>query len=99
MIREDVRQWLIETAREHRLVTYGELGEQFNIPAWRGPMGRILGDISTSEYNDRRPFLSAIVVRQDTQRPGSGFWNIPEIDRTRAWEDYRDEVWQHWINH
>jgi hypothetical protein len=98
-LREDIREWLIQEARAHRLITYKELGEQFNIPAWWRQLRYILNDISVFERDNGRPYLSAIVVRQDTRRPGPGFWSIPEIDASRPWQDYRDDVWRYWLTH
>ncbi len=98
-MREDIRERLIQKAKANRLVTYKELGEQFQIRAWWRQLGRIVGEISIYEHEHKRPYLSAIVVRQDTQRPGNGFWGLTGIDTNRPWEYYRDQVWQYWSTH
>lgn len=95
-MRQDIRERLIQVAKAKRLITYKELGEEFNIPAWWRQLGRILGDICRYELANKRPYISGIVVRQDTRRPGPGFFKFPDMDRSRPWEFYRDEVWDYW---
>lgn len=98
-MREDIRQRLIEVARTRRLITYREVGEELNIPAWWRQLGRLLGEICIYEHAQGRPYLSAIVVRGDTRRAGSGFWGLPDISAGISWEHYRDEVWEYWSRH
>ena len=78
---EDVRDKLIEVARNRGLTTYGELEPIAELPAVSiGPL--VLDGISRAEAREGRPMLSAVVVNQDTGRPGDGFCRLAaEIGR------------------
>jgi hypothetical protein len=71
---------LKETAKERRLVTYGELaplaGLDMDNPAHRTEIGRLLGEISTVEHRQGCPMLSAVAVLADSQMPGKGFFTL-----------------------
>ncbi len=42
----------------------------------RNELADILGKISTYEHEEGRPMLSAVVLRKDTDMPGSGFFEL-----------------------
>jgi len=75
-----IRDMLIEAARQRNVLYYAEVGQILNLdmgnPHHRQEIGRILGEISTEEHNNGRPLLSAVVVHQENQRPGQGFFNL-----------------------
>jgi len=89
-MREDVRKRIIEVARTGETITYKELMQEFGIPRGnpkRGiGIGDVVGEISEYEYSRRRPLVSAIVVRSDSDtkicpkgHPGGGFFGLPGI--------------------
>jgi hypothetical protein len=98
-IRKDLRKRLIEIARSHCVITYGDLAQEFNIPCH--PIGRIrgreifdigntVGDISIYEHSKGRPYLSAIVVNQETGEVSGGFFGLPGIppELKRDWGEH-----------
>jgi hypothetical protein len=89
-MRPDVRQRLIEVARNRKTITYGELMKEFGIPrGHRKPgigIGHVVGAISEHEYSHGRPLISAIVVRAYSESticpngaPGGGFFGLSGI--------------------
>ena len=103
---EDVRDKLIEVARNRGLTTYGELKPIAKLPAVSiGP--RVLDGISRAEAREGRPMLSAVVVNQDTGRPGDGFYRLAaEIGRAESpapdvafWEEEREALYRYWSGH
>jgi hypothetical protein len=80
-----LRQFLIKPGQDAEpncpftaTITYGRLGEaipdqaHFKPARYRG-IGKVLGQISTSEHRQKRPMLSALVVQAGTLRAGDGF--------------------------
>jgi len=96
-MRDDVRERLTWVARHRGLVAYGELMRDFHIARGK-QIGQVLGEISESEHDQGRPFLSAIVVNKGTLIPSDGFWGVRGVSRSVPWEHYRDEVHQYWWN-
>ncbi len=75
-----VRERLQEVARRRSKTTYGDLGALV-MPGLRNPgrsprLHRILDDVNRCEVERGRGMLSAVVVRKDTGRPGSGFFKL-----------------------
>ena len=79
---------LIGVARKRERIPYGKLGEEFGVgPPFR-TLINALGRVSRAAHGKGLPMLSAVVVNQETNRPGSGFYEL-------AWElgkDLSDEV-------
>jgi hypothetical protein len=71
---------LVQVARSGDLVTYGEIaplaGLDMADPGDRSRIAHILGEISTEEHQLGRPLLSAVVVLQDQNKPGEGFFHL-----------------------
>lgn len=78
----DIYERLKEVARAGESITYAEIapmaGLDMSKPADRNEIGRILGTISTREYEEDRPLLSAVVVRSDSRYPGKGFFTLAQ---------------------
>ena len=94
-----VRSFLIERARETRneTVHYQELCDKCKLGLdmsridHRAEIGRILGEISSYEHeNDRRPLLSALVVRAGDNYEGDGFFKLAEELGFGNWKKLRD---------
>jgi hypothetical protein len=95
-----IRNMLMRVARQRRNLYYSEVGQVLNFsmrnPFHRRESGRILGEISTEEHNNKRNLLSVVVIRRDTERPGHGFFRLAkQLGRQRQHEDdeifYRNE--------
>lgn len=96
-----VRHYLIELARQksNQLVTYQKLSndcdlglDMQNNPNDRKILGKILGDISIYEYqNNRRPLLSALVVRAGDKYEGDGFYKLAETLGFGKWQNLKNE--------
>lgn len=72
-----IRKKLVETAEAQKLITYSELGDLIGLDmsqiGQRQRLSKLLGRIVTTEHQQGRPILSAVVVRKDEKRPGRGF--------------------------
>ena len=77
-MNEDISHKLREVARSGGLITYGEVAELVGLsmgnPADRTEISGLLDEINKHEARYKRPMLSAVVVRVDTQMPGPGFF-------------------------
>ncbi len=71
---------LKRVAKTQGTTTYGAIaplaGLDMSNPADRNEIARILGEISTHEDNQGRPMLSAVVVLQEINMPGRGFFTL-----------------------
>lgn len=106
-----IRKRLIELARAHRTITYGELEGECNIPnPTPGPKGEnvyyynLLYDLGSFEALFGRPPINALVVSQKERKPGIGFYNWAKV-RLRRYdisnpyellEEYRSECKDYW---
>lgn len=83
-MNNEVRNYLIEIARSRKIVYYQELCDSCHLnldmknnPTDRKEVGRIIGEISTFEYNNSRPLLSALVLNR-VMEEGDGFYKLCE---------------------
>jgi hypothetical protein len=71
-------------ARRKRTMSYKELIEKANLPydlghaADRTALGNFLGDISAFCHDQGKPLISALVIDQQQNRPGAGFFRLAE---------------------
>ena len=95
-----VREKLIEIASRKNIIHYQQLCndcflklDMYNNPDDRKEIGRILGEISTYEFENDRPLLSAVVI-STTGEEGDGFYKLcEELGITSDWRKLkRDEV-------
>ena len=74
-----IHKKLTEVARAQATISYSELAPLVDLDmsrdSDRAEMGRILGEISTHEHEERRPMLSAVVTHKDGD-PGKGFYTL-----------------------
>lgn len=75
---ERARPILIEVTRQRTVITYGDLIDRMGGGPGRGYIAEVLDQISRTECNERRPKLSAVVVRSDTGMVGGGFFGLPQ---------------------
>ena len=76
-----VRQRLIETARRRDVIYYRPVADLLGIADGVRldhcrELIQALDDISTYEHQNGRPLLSVVVIGQETNRPGKGFFTM-----------------------
>lgn len=83
--KNEVRDYLITLAREHRTCGYKELAEDiagegaYTIGNNDGNyVAYTAGAISEDEARAGRPLLSVLIVNQDTRLPGGGFFKLAQ---------------------
>lgn len=83
-MQDAVREYLIDLARAGKVTTYSSLavdcrlGLDLGLAHDRAEIGRILGDISSSEHEQGRPLLSVVAVLAETGLPSDGFYRLAE---------------------
>jgi hypothetical protein len=103
-----IRPILVRVAKNKDVITYKELQEEMGGPG-RGYIGKVLEEVSDSEYEENRPLLSALVVHKTNGIPGNGFWKLrvfpPSLKNASAeekkdrWEKEKTMVWDYWEKH
>jgi len=87
---------LIEAAKAERLKTYGDLIASLGTSTrW---IEEVLLEVAQRERRGGRPPLTALVVHEQTQEPGDGFWALPMLSRPQAAADER-RLWLNEVNH
>ncbi len=73
---------LMQVARAQNVRTYGDVaplvGLDMSLDSDRARIGELLDEISSFEFQNGRPLLSAVVIRGDSNIPGSGFFTLAE---------------------
>lgn len=94
----DVRLYLVEAARDRRMLHYQELADL--VGTNRVYLYQLLDALVRQEHERGRPIISAIVVRRDRGVPGPGFYRImAELHHTSgekdlaSWRIERERVW------
>jgi len=79
-MHEAIYNKLIKVAKAEVTITYSEIAPLANLnmddPVDRNKIAVILDEISTSEHDEGRPLLSAVVIGKTTNVPGSGFYTM-----------------------
>lgn len=97
-MNQEVRKYLIENVARFKGATIGYqtlcdqcgLGLQMQASEYdRAEIGRVLGEISTYEYQRDRPLLSALVVNKTSGYEGDGFYKLCEELGFGDWEKLR----------
>jgi hypothetical protein len=102
-----LRDVLVAIARHHETTTYGRIATLRDLAIRDGELFRRLDEISTDEHNDGRPLLSVVVVREDTEMPGKGFFRLArslgvqgaDLDNAAFFGQERERCWNYWANH
>lgn len=91
-----VREILISVASTHDIIYYTELCRKaalkldMSIPADRGKIGHILGNISAYEHNLGHPLLSSVVVNRNMEQ-GDGFFKLAEELGYGEWQKLKKD--------
>lgn len=108
---KEVHEYLIELARKQsNPITYAELAHHFGMTitgdADVGFWSRLLGQISETEHRQGNPMLSVLVINQERNRPGNGFYDLAQqfdkydghsdIDRMGFYSRELQAVYDHW---
>jgi hypothetical protein len=104
-VKAEIRQVMIDTARQKSLITYRELTASLQSASihYHSPLlARLLVEIGTEEFDAGRPILPALVVAQQTGIPGKGFFRIAGergqdvADAEAFWEEEVQRVYHYW---
>jgi hypothetical protein len=102
-MEREIREKLIELARLRTTWSYSQLNDQlqlglnFSNPLDRDLIGEWLGEISTHEYNQGRPLISALITHQNGMREqGDGFYKLCSRIFGDNWERLKAD--KHWEN-
>ena len=103
--KEEIKQILIEIAKNRQTITYSDLVRKVNTinfePVSYG-LSAMLGEISSEEYIAGRGMLTAVVVLKDDGIPGSGFFELARAlgksfpDELKFWVDELNKVYSYW---
>jgi hypothetical protein len=99
---KDIRQQLIELARQQTTWTYSTLNEQlmlglnFSNPYDRDLIGEWLGEVSEHEFSNGRPLLSCLITHKNGLREqGDGFYKLCEKLFGKDWQHLKaDKKWE-----
>ena len=98
-MNQEVRLFLIELARKKKTITYQDLSDSCNLKLImrdsefaRAEMGRILGDISTFEFNNKRPLISSLVLSKGDNYQGDGFYKLAETLGFGNWKKLKNDI-------
>lgn len=94
---EPLRDRLVDVAGRGETITYDELLTELGL---EGDIVPLLRALSVSEDDTGRGLLTAVVVRDDTGRPGAGWFRLAAergrdvTDPVRAWQAERARLWR-----
>jgi len=81
-MNEELYNHLIAIARDGGYTRYGQIAPMLGLdmanPADREQISVLLDEISTHENKNNRPLLSAVVIHQQDNIPGNGFFELAQ---------------------
>lgn len=91
-IENAIGSYLESVAKKGGLTSYGELVREFDLPqldgAWTAhPLAQIFEAIDHQDAATKRPFRTSVVVVQNTNMPGAGFFEA--LERLKGMSDPR----------
>jgi hypothetical protein len=105
-VKEEMRDVLIQFARDKQTVTYSELTRMLqttHIHYHSHILVRLLDELGNEEDSEGRPCLPALVVTKQTGMPGGGFFaglstqvNQSPDALEEYWRSRVDEVFEYW---
>ena len=109
-MHQGIYQELKRVARAKDVTNYTAIGQMISLnmenPADRNKIAKILDEINHYEHQHRRSMLSAVVIRQDINMPGKGFFECArQLDKYRGnndlvfWVHELTEVHNYWQSH
>lgn len=106
--RQEMRDILIDCARQRQTITYGELSarmQTIHIPAHSYAMSGMLREIIDVDHRDERGILATLVVRKSDGRPGPGYFKsaidrgLSDDDLEAYWQSEFNKVCNYWLRH
>ena len=85
---------LVDKASRRETITYGELAEWIRMPGRARSMRVYLNPIMCYCVNRGLPALTAVVVNQDTGRPGEGLITVNQENIDAEWESVFRYDWR-----
>jgi len=58
----------------------------------RAEIGRILGEVSAFEHNEKRPLLSTLVISKYSSEQGDGFYKLCEELGYGSWKKLKNDI-------
>jgi hypothetical protein len=105
-VREEIRNILIDLARQRQTITYSELAalvQSARLHYHSHIFFQLLIDVGRIEADAGRPILPALVVTKQTGMPGGGYFtlseNVDSGDLRAEWENDLHEVYVYWGEH
>jgi len=105
-MHEAIYEKLKEVAREKTLTNYTEIGLLVGLEPHNPILWAMLDDINHHEHQEHRPMLSAVVIVQAENKPGSGFFECARNlgvfqggDELTFWVKALNRVWDYWSSH
>lgn len=110
VLRNEMRQVMVETAKRGQLITYSELCATLKTAYlhYHSPLlVKLLIEIGRAEAAEGRPVLPAVVVGKQSGMPGAGYFKIGvDSDGEAAFDDPElmwrtdlEAVFQYWSEH
>jgi hypothetical protein len=103
---------LIRAAQKQTTVYYGDISPMIGLPSEGNDVGKKMGNIVEQinrwERSQRRPMLSAVLIKTQVNIPGRGFFKLAKDlgnfqgdikdnkDRRKFWEDELQAVYEAW---
>ncbi|MFC1987763.1 hypothetical protein ACFLVH_04390 [Chloroflexota bacterium] len=105
-MNQSIYEKLKKVAREKTLTNYTEIGLLVGLEPHNSILWGMLDDINHYEHQERRPMLSALVIVQAENKPGSGFFECARNlgvfhggDELIYWIEELNRVWDYWSSH
>ncbi len=110
VLRDEMRDVMVETARRGQLITYSELCASLKTAYlhYHSPqIVKLLDEIGFAEREAGRPILPAVVVGKQSGIPGAGYFRIAgeghesdnSFDPKVNWEADLQAVFDYWSTH
>ncbi|MCK4273762.1 MAG: hypothetical protein KAW90_02635 [Dehalococcoidales bacterium] len=105
-MNEIIYEKLKEVARERTLTNYTEIGLLVDLEPHNSVLWGMLDDINHYERRKGRHMLSAVVISQTENKPGSGFFECARNlgvfrggNELLFWINELNRVWDDWSSH
>lgn len=109
-MKQNVYEELKRIAHAKNVTNYTAIGQMIGLdmenPANRNKISEVLDGINHYEHRRKRPMLSAVVIRQDINMPGQGFFECARQlrkyeggNKSVFWAHELTEVHNYWSSH
>lgn len=92
----DIAIILIDVANRRKTITYNQLSEKLNRKIAPINIGNPIGELSYIAFDLNLPLISVLVVNQNTQIPGDGYFKLSQelkgFSEIEAMNDFEDEI-------